>query len=372
MNDRYQVEDAQSLLSPSLLLFKDHIRNNIRVAVSIAGGPDKLRPHVKTHKTKEITQLELEAGITKHKCATIAEAEMLAQCGTPDVLLAYPILGPNVSRLIYLMRNYPNTHFSALVDHPRPARELSAAMVVAGVSLDVYMDVNVGQNRTGIVPGPDALSLYRDLCQLPGLNPVGFHLYDGHNHQDGYTDRDTAVHALLEPILHMRKELESSGCPVPKLIGGGTPTFPVWAKLNLPGLECSPGTFVLHDAGYGSKYADMSSLIPAAVLLTRVVSKPLPDRLTFDLGNKAVAADPPLAKRAFLLGIPEFTIVAHNEEHLVIETPQASQYEPGDIVMALPGHVCPTCALHREAYVIEGGRMVGTWLIASRDRVLSV
>jgi len=365
MNELYRVQGVESLYSPSLLLFKDLIRQNIASAVKMTGGPAKLRPHVKTHKTRE-------AGITKQKCATIAEAEMLAQCGVPDVLLAYPLVGPNIGRFLSLMRTFPATKFSTLIDHPRTASAMSEAATKAGQTVEVLLDVNVGQNRTGIAAGPEAIELYAMMAKLPGLRAIGLHVYDGHNHQEGIVDRESAVLALVKPVFDMRAELEKRGFVIEKMVCGGTPTFPVWAKMDFPGLECSPGTFVLHDTGYGHKFTDMSGFTPAAVLLTRVVSKPLPNRLTLDLGNKAVAADPPLAKRAFILGISEFQIVVHNEEHLVIETPDASKYEPGDHLFALPGHVCPTCALHREVYVVEGGRVVGTWTVASRDRVLSV
>ncbi len=170
----------------------------------------------------------------------------------------------------------------------------------------------------------------------------------------------------------MRKKVEAKGIPVPRLVCGGTPTFPIWAKMNFPGLELSPGTFVLHDHGYGSKFADLKGLTPAALLVTRVVSRPTPTRVTLDLGYKAVASDPPAGKRCVLLNVPEYTAILQNEEHLVIETPTPNQLAPGDIVYAMPTHVCPTCAMHQRAYVVENGMVTGTWDIVGRDRVLTV
>src|SRR5919197_3611687 len=118
MNSPYAVEDTSSVFSPGLLFFKDLIRQNIARMVELAGAPQCLRPHVKTHKTREVVRLELEAGVTKHKVATLAEAEMVASCGAPDVLLAYPVVGPNCQRLARLIRAYPATRFSALADNP--------------------------------------------------------------------------------------------------------------------------------------------------------------------------------------------------------------------------------------------------------------
>jgi len=232
--------------------------------------------------------------------------------------------------------------------------------------------VDCGQHRTGIAAGPQAIALYELLHRLPGLEPTGLQVYDGHNHQASLEERTAAVQSLLEPVLAMRRELESKGFTVPRVVLGGTPTFPMFSRLNLPDSEYSPGTCVLYDHGYGSKFADLSGFTPAATLLTRVVSRPTPNRVTLDLGTKAVASDPPAGQRCRLLNVPDYTPVVHNEEHLVIETPAAARFQPGDVVYAIPTHICPTCAVHQQAYVVEDGRVTETWRIAARDRVLRV
>lgn len=373
MNPAYALSDVAAVFSPALVLYPDLIRRNIARVVEMAGGPARLRPHVKTHKTREITRLLLDAGVTKHKCATVAEAEMLAAAGAPDVLVAYPIVGPNLGRLVALIRTYPGTAFSVLIDHPLPTRALSAAVAAAGQTVGVVLDMDVGQHRTGIAVGEAALALYAEAATLPGLRPEGFQLYDGHNHQEAAAERETAVRALLAPVVELRAEVERRGLPVPRLVCGGTPTFPVFARMtDVPGVECSPGTFVLHDAGYGGRYADLSGITPAAVLVTRVISRPTADRVTLDLGNKAVAADPLLEKRVKLLDFPDYKIVGHNEEHLIVETAGANDYQPGDVVYALPGHVCPTVALHRDVLTAEDNKITGRWAVASRDRVLTI
>ncbi len=373
MNPAYALADLPSVFSPALVFFPELIRKNIARVVEMAGSPDRLRPHVKTHKTREIVQMLLDAGVTRHKCATIAEAEMLAAVGAPDVLIAYPLVGPNVGRLAHLIRKFPNTKFSTLIDHPDAARTLANGLAAAGVTVGAVLDLDVGQHRTGIPVGPDALALYELASNLPGLVPNGFQLYDGHNNQPDRAEREKAVREFLSPVLALRAKAEAKGVPVPRLVCGGTPSFPVYAGMtDVPGIECSPGTFVLHDAGYGPKYADLTGITPAAVLVTRVVSRPTADRVTLDLGNKSVAADPVLEKRVTLLDFPEYKTVGHNEEHLIVETAGAAAYKPGDVVYALPGHICPTVALHKEALVAEGGKIVGRWTVASRDRVLSV
>src|SRR5262249_49690313 len=109
MNPIYKLSDVATVFSPSLVFFPELIKRNIARVVEMAGSPDRVRPHVKTHKTREIARMLLDAGVTKHKCATIAEAEMLAAVGAPDVLIAYPLVGPNLGRLAALIRKFPNT-----------------------------------------------------------------------------------------------------------------------------------------------------------------------------------------------------------------------------------------------------------------------
>jgi D-serine deaminase-like pyridoxal phosphate-dependent protein len=367
----YHLADPSAVLSPSLLFFKDLILRNIDRAVTMVGNPDRLRPHVKTHKTREIVALQMAAGIRKFKCATIAEAEMTAGAGALDVLLSYPLIGPNVERFAKLAVKFPRCRFSTTVDDVDSARAIAAAVAAKGQIVELLLDLEVGQRRTGIAPGDAAVALYEQLCHLTGARIGGLHAYDGHNHIADLTERTALVNQLLSTVSALRDRLLAKGLPVPRLVFGGTPTFPLYAKVELPGTECSPGTFVLHDNGYGGKFADLAGFTPAAVLLTRVVSRPTGERVTLDLGTKSVASDPPMVNRCLLLDVPEYQIVLHNEEHLVIET-SIGNYRPGDIVYAIPGHICPTVALHRQAQIVENGRITGTWDIVGRDRVLTI
>ena len=379
MNPSYVLRNADSVFSPALVFHAQLIRANIDRALELAGGPARLRPHVKTHKTREIVSMLLDAGVTAHKCATIAEAELLASTGAPDVLIAYQLVGPNIGSLIRLIRTFPDTRFSTIVDHEHAVHALSECLDAEGVSVGVLLDLDVGQHRSGIPMGDSdaALSLYLLAARLPSLVPSGFHVYDGHNNQSDVAVRERNVREILATVLALRARAEAKGVEVPRLVCGGTPSFPVYARMtDVNGIECSPGTIVLHDAGYGSQYPDLVGVTPAAVLMTRVVSLPAPNRITLDLGTKAVASDPRMRSRVALLDFPKYETVGHNEEHLIVEIEAgieaASLYKPGDLVYALPGHICPTVALHKEALVADGHKITGRWTIAARDRTLTV
>jgi D-serine deaminase-like pyridoxal phosphate-dependent protein len=133
----------------------------------------------------------------------------------------------------------------------------------------------------------------------------------------------------------------------------------------------SPGTLSLHDYNYGNRYPDLG-ITPAALLLTRVVSRFADDRITLDLGYKAVSPDQPAGKRCVLLNVSDYEPLLQNEEHFVVRSPAAAEFKPGDVVYAMPAHVCPTVALHRQALVVENGAIVERWDIVARDRELTV
>ena len=371
MHPDYQIADPSTIASPALIFSIERIRHNLDRMLQIAGRADRLRPHAKTHKTREIIQLERDAGIDKHKCATIAEADLLAEVGVRDILLAYPLVGPNCQRFARLAQLHPQVTFSTIVDDPETIGPLSRACAALGQVIDVLIDVDLGQRRTGIAPGDAAERLYQRIAQSPGLRPGGIHAYDGHIRIEDPVQRSAQVRQQMEPVLALRSRLLAQGLPVPRLVLGGTPTFPAHAGTDLPGVELSPGTCVLHDHGYASRFPDLG-MQPAAFLLTRVVSRPTPNRITLDLGTKAVASDPPMGQRCRLLDLSEARQVLHNEEHLVIECDQASQFRPGDVVYAIPTHVCPTCALHKWAWVVDRGQVVDRWAIVARDRQLRV
>jgi D-serine deaminase-like pyridoxal phosphate-dependent protein len=371
MDSCYAIDDIRNIVSPSLILYRDLLDANLNQMIDIAGRPERLRPHCKTHKMIEVTRRELQRGITRHKCATFAEAEMLAQAGVPDVFLSYNLVGPNIARAVAFLRKYPAANLKVQADHPAPIAELGQAMDLADLSIEVLLDVNVGQNRTGVAIGPEAEALYAQLCQTPGIRPGGLHVYDGHQHQASREERTLAVDREWDKVVVFRDKLLQQGFPIPRIVCGGTGSFPIYAAKDDPRIELSPGTCVFNDAGYTAAFPDLQ-FTPAVTILTRVVSRPLPDRITLDLGYKAVASDPPAGKRVVVLDLPEAEQVLQNEEHLVLRTSRASEFQPGDALFALPWHICPSTALHRQVYVVSEGKVVDRWEVTARDRCLTI
>jgi D-serine deaminase-like pyridoxal phosphate-dependent protein len=194
------------------------------------------------------------------------------------------------------------------------------------------------------------------------------HAYDGHICQTDPAERRAACLAAMAPVDALREALLAERLPVPRLVAGGSPAFPFHAERT--GCECSPGTVVLWDASSAIQQPDLPFHC-AAVVLTRVVSKPAEDFVCLDLGHKALASEMP-HPRALFTGLAEVEAVKHSEEHLLLRTPQAKTLSVGDALLAVPWHICPTVALHAEAVIVEHGRVTGAWPIEARARRITV
>lgn len=362
-----RIENEHEVPSPALLVYRSRIEANLDRMLSHAGGPDRLRPHVKTHKTPQVVTMQVQRGITRCKAATIAEAEMAAGAGASDILLAVQPVGPAVTRLLGLVDAYPGVRFRTLVDDAAAAHTLGAAFAARGAAVDVLLDLDVGQHRTGVAPGREAVALARRLIDVSGVRLVGLHAYDGHLVIPDPAERLREVDALHVRLGQLRDELERGGVEVPLVVAGGTPTFAMHASRG--GVECSPGTSVLWDAGYQARLSDLHFTI-AAALLGRVISRPGSDRLCLDLGHKAVASEMPHPRIVFP-AFPDARAHVHSEEHLVIETAHAARFPVGSVVYGIPWHICPTVALHSSLHVVEAGRVVEEWPVTARARRLA-
>ncbi len=365
----YRLNNEAEVDSPALVVFPDRIERNIDAMIRIAGGVERLRPHVKTYKMAEIIRAQMARGIKKFKAATIAEAELTASCGAADVLLAYQPVGPKVGRLVDLVRAFPGTKFASLVDNPQTLTVIASTFVAAGLTLPLYVDLNVGMNRTGVAPGAAALSLYAQLSGTAGVSAAGFHIYDGHLHDPDVQQRRVSCTAAFAPVMALVKSAADAGLARPVLIAGGTPSFALHAQ-DRPNVELSPGTLLLWDRGYELECPDLP-FIAAAVLLCRVVSRPQAGLLCVDLGTKAVASEMP-QPRAYFPDLSDAHCVAHNEEHMVLRTPDAERLAVGDVLYAIPWHICPTVNLHSAVWVARDGNARDRWPVAARARRLSV
>ncbi len=364
----YFIEDIDRLDSPALTVYPDRIQNNINMMIGMVKDPSRLRPHVKTYKMREVVKMQMQSGINKFKCATIAEAEMLAISGAKDVLLAYQPVGPKLDRLIELVKKYQETKFSILVDDENVALEVAEKCKKHLVLLNVYIDINNGNNRTGI-PTDGAFYLFKKCIELKGIRPVGLHVYDGHIRDSDpgirkkHCDDDFQKVSIMADYIERKLDIKLI------TIAGGSPTFPIHA--NRENVICSPGTSLFWDAGYSENFSDIAFL-PAAIVISRVISKPARGFLCLDLGHKSIAGENPIQNRVRFLNYSGLNPVSHSEEHFVVENKDDLPISIGDVIYGIPFHICPTIALYNGVTVIKNNKIAEDWQILARGRKITV
>jgi D-serine deaminase-like pyridoxal phosphate-dependent protein len=226
-----------------------------------------------------------------------------------------------------------------------------------GVRLEVMVDLDIGQHRTGATIG-EAEALYGKIAALPGLVPAGIHAYDGHLSDPDPALRESEAASCLEQVQTLARRLEARGLAVPFKVMGGSFTFPIYARAE--GVIASPGTWIYWDQSNLTRLPEMP-FRPAALVMAQVIDM-MPERgqVTLDLGSKAISTDMVRQERCCILGAPRARLLLHNEEHAVIAT-EGHDLKLGDYVLAVPGHVCTTVFLYQGSWFIDASGNVTSW-----------
>ena len=367
----YALDETGDLISPALVYYKDIILDNTKRIIEMAGGPALLWPHVKSHKSDEMIRMQIGLGITRFKCATIAEAEMTAGAGASHIILAYPLIGPNISRYLELTKAYPKTVFYAIGDDFDQLSILAGESQKMGISLNTLIDVDMGMFRTG-VPLDLLESFYESSSALKGITVKGMHCYDGHCKDRDYGLRKAMVEENDRKVLLVKESLQKKGLECGIMVMGGTPSFP--CRAGKAGFYLSPGTLFIGDWMCYSNLPELS-FTPGAALFTRVVShcgfKSGANTFTVDLGCKGIATDA-AGDRGVIAGLEQAKALFQSEEHWVFSLPENMALPAiGSACYVIPTHICPTSALYPEILVSQGGKITGRWLVNARNRKIT-
>ncbi len=354
---------VNDLDTPALLVDLDALEHNLAAMASFfAGRPARLRPHAKTHKCPQIAHRQLAAGAGGITCAKLGEAEVLADAGIDDILIANQIVGPaKIARLVELAAR---ARLTVAVDDPANVAALGEAARARGVSIRALVEVDIGMGRCGVRPGAEALALARRVAASPGLELAGLMGYEGHLvFTKDAGERKTRVEAAMAQLLETRALLEEAGLAVQVVSGGGTGTYDVTG--SYPGVtEVQAGSYVFMDATYRQVRPEFR---PSLSLLAMVISRPQRERLVIDAGHKALTSE---------FGLPEVQGVAGaeppklSEEHsrIALSQPDLVNLRPGDKIRLLPSHCCTTVNLHDRLIAVRGGVVADVWPIAGRGR----
>jgi len=366
---RLQDEDIDRVMTPALAIYPEIVDANIKTTLELLGGDaNRWRPHVKTAKLGFMMRRLVEHGIANFKCSTSLELLTVCKAGASDVLVAYPMVGPNARRVREISEQFSDVEVSALVEsreHLGPWR---------GSRVGLFIDVNPGMNRTGVEEDRvDEITRLSQAIQDAGQIFRGLHYYDGHLSSAAFPERESIAHQGYDRLMHIVSAFDRAQIPIAEIITAGTPAFPCTLSYGpfASGRfihRASPGTVVYNDCSSLAQLPAEYGYRPAAVVISTIVSRPSSGRFTCDAGHKTVSADSGVPTCA-VIGRPEFSPSKPSEEHLPIDVaPGSSTPAIGEALYLVPRHICPTVNNFDDALIVIGGRILGVERVTARGR----
>jgi D-serine deaminase-like pyridoxal phosphate-dependent protein len=345
--------------TPALVVDLDALEWNLDRMAAFAKHTGKaVRPHAKTHKSPIVGRMQLDRGAIGLCCAKLGEAEVMADAGLAPLHITTEIAGePKVSRLVALRRR---ADVMAAVDDMDVARSLSDAMHSAGLVLDVLVDVNVGQERTGVPPDA-AGELAACIASLPGLRLRGVQAYEGHlQHVYAEAERRAKWRECADRMLEAVDQLKRRGLSTEILSTAGTGTCAFAAELAEV-TEVQAGSYPFMDCDYAN--VEGLGYETSLSVLSSVVSRQRGDTAVVDAGWKALSTDGgmPVVK-----GRPELEYAPKGDEHGGVK---GARLVPGDRIELVPSHCDTTVNLHDQYICVRNGAVEAVWPIAARGRI---
>jgi D-serine deaminase-like pyridoxal phosphate-dependent protein len=369
LRDRLILDPSVDLDTPSMLVDEALMELNISEMQSLARSLGcQLRPHIKTHKTPQIALRQIGAGARGITCAKLGEAEVMADAGVEDILMAYPVVTPiKLQRLLAVMER---TRMIVALDDLWVAELIATAMNRNDRTLDVYLEVNTGQNRAGKKWGQEAVDLAVAIARLPGLRLIGIMTHEGQTHTLPADQIAEGAREAGRRLVDTAEAIRRQGVEITEVSVGSTPSSPYTASVG--GVtEMRPGTYVFRDTT-GFLYGMYGPERCAARVLATVVAHPAPDRAILDSGSKTLALDMSHGHpgHGYIVGHGTSVLERLSEEHGVIAIAEDDPgFTIGERVEVIPNHICPSINLFDELMVIRDGRVIDTWAVAARGKI---
>ncbi|MGE0093444.1 MAG: DSD1 family PLP-dependent enzyme [Alphaproteobacteria bacterium] len=354
--------------TPALLVDLDAFEANLqRMAREMTGV--RIRPHAKTHKCAVIGLQQMALGAVGMCCQKVSEAEALVYGGVSDVLVTNEVVGRHkLQRLAALARR---AHIGVCVDDAGNLDDVAAAATEAGVTLDLYVEIDVGAARCGVAPDQAAVALAKQAASKPSLKFMGLQAYHGSaQHLRTPAERKAAIQSASAKSAQAKALIEKAGIPCPIVTGAGTGTYRLEAASGVYN-EIQPGSYIFMDADYARNQGEgnrpFDDFRHSLFVLATVMSRSAPDRAVTDAGMKALSIDSGLPTLAD--GV-EAEYVSASDEHGKLQLGASARgIKLGDKLRLIPGHCDPTVNLYDWYVCVRGNRVEVVWPIAARGAV---
>ena len=354
--------------TPALVVDLDKFEaNSARLMAALEGTGVRARPLAKTHKCGEVARRQVSAGAIGVCCQKLGEAEFMLAADVGDVLITGQIVGETkMRRLARIARGYAPARVGVCVDNAEIARQLAAICLAEQVVLDVYIEVDVGQNRSGVADSAAVAVLARAVHENPAFHFRGLHAYAGlAQHRRGVPERRAAAHAAAERAGRARDAVLAANLPCEVVTGGGTGTL-LYDVASGVYTEVQPGSYVFMDTDYARNAHDpQGPRFENALFVLATVMSLQDERATLDAGLKAYATDLGPAQPAF----EGWRVRSVSDEHTVLlRTDDRTPIKLGDKALLVPGHCDPTVNLHDWIVATRKGVVEAVWPIDARGK----
>ena len=353
---------VEELDTPVLVVDLDVLDRNIETLHSFFRQRDaKVRPHVESHRCPAIAHRQMAAGGTANgiSVTTVGEAEVFAQQGFYDIFVANEVVTPQkIGRLCFLARQ---ASITVAADSATNVADLSAAAEARGATLGVAVDIHTRLDRCGVEPGRAALDLARAIGRAGGLRFAGLTAYEG-----PILDADGIAAGpdnLIQRVLDTRDMIEKDGLEVPVVSLGSTHDYEV-AGATRGVTEVPAGSYALMDHKYSGH---RTQFVPAATVMTTVISRQDAGIAIVDCGQKAISTDTGLAA---VNGIPGAKVTRMSAEHGFVEYDDTAQetLDIGDKVWLTPWDIGNAVNLYDFIHAVRDGKLEAVWDVAARGR----
>lgn len=360
--------------TPALIIDREIMMDNLRFMQEYADRRNvALRPHTKTHKMPRLALIQEELGAKGVTVAKVGEAEVMAEAGLRDIFIANEIVGE--SKLARIRELAKTVDISFGLDSIPQAEMIERAFAGAQKPARVLIEIEVGEERSGVIEEADYLELLEYLKGCGNISLKGIFSHDGNSYQAADIQECREIHLTAQRrTLQFAELAKEAGMELETVSIGSTPSmmhdFPILDGVT----EIRPGTYIFMDASQANAYGSLAR--NAATILTTVISRPTPERVITDVGAKGITAQTRskgfCATRGLGLikGWPEVEIFDVYDEHAIIYNKAFRDgVRVGDKVEIIPNHICPVVNLHETAYLVTDGEVVEEIPVACRGKL---